>query len=50
MDVTNFIGDFESIEDLLQHPDTKPGDSAYIVNGGRLYIAVGTRPALIGSV
>ena len=46
MDVTNFIGDFESIEDLLQHPDIKPGDSAYIVNGGHLYIAVGISGAI----
>ena len=46
MDVTNFIGDFESIEDLLQHPETKPGDSAYIVNGGHLYIAVGTKAGM----
>ena len=46
MDVTNFIGDFESIENLLQHPETKPGDSAYIVNGGHLYIAVGTKAGM----
>ena len=46
MDVTNFIGDFETIEDLIQHPDSKPGDSAYIVKGGHLYIAVGTKAGM----
>ena len=34
MDVTNFIGDFPTIEDLQNCKDIKAGDSAYVVKGG----------------
>ena len=50
MDVTNFIGDFESIEELLQHPDTKPGDSAYISTEDTSTSLSALKPAWIGSV
>ena len=42
MDVTAFIGDFESVEHLLDYPDQQPGQSAYIVKGGYLYVSVET--------
>ena len=42
MDVTNFIGDFPTIEDLQNCKDIKAGDSAYVVKGGYLYVAVPT--------
>ena len=43
MIVDQFIGDFPTLQDLVDYPDLKAGDSAYTVDNGHLYIAVQTK-------
>ena len=39
----DFIGDFQTLQELLDYPDIKSGQSAYVVENGHLYIAIETK-------
>ena len=43
MDITNFLGDVETIADLHNIKEPKHGDSVYVISGGHLYLAIQTK-------